>query len=201
VIYLLIDFCDASSFLTWISQSAHLHLVRLRASNLDSFFLCQRFFCARHAVDSVRSSASEAMARFLSFAASSRFLSADSVFDYGFPTACFLHSVISRPSALVFGERASIHPVFPNHSWASVFPAADSIFAPRSAAHQISAQMLSGRVLRASSMLFGLEFSSSGSASFLHSSVQPAKSCFCRCFCYSFPPVRICLLLDIFPLQ
>jgi hypothetical protein len=76
------------------------------------------FLCApEHRVDSVRSSTSEAIARFLGFAASSRFLSADSVF--GFPTACFLHSVISRPRALVFGERASIHLVFPNRSWAS----------------------------------------------------------------------------------
>jgi hypothetical protein len=160
------------------------------------------FLCApEHRVDSVRSSTSEAIARFLGFAASSRFLSADSVFGFGFPTACFLHSVISRPRALVFGERASIHLVFPNRSWASVFPAADSIFAPRSAAHRISAQMLSDRVLRASITLFSPEFSSSGSAGFLRSSVQPERSCFCRCFCYSFPPVRICLLLDIFPLQ
>jgi hypothetical protein len=37
---------------------------------------------------------------------------------------------------MVFGKRVSIHPVFPSRSWASVFPAADSIFAPRSAAHR-----------------------------------------------------------------
>jgi hypothetical protein len=87
-------------------------------------------------VDSVRFSASEVVAWFLGSAASSRFFSADSVFGFGFPTSHFLHSVISRPHALVFGERTSIHPVFPSRSWASVFPTVDSIFAPRSAAHQ-----------------------------------------------------------------
>jgi hypothetical protein len=43
---LLIDFCEASSVRTWIPQSAHLHLVFLRASIHDSLFLRQKFSCA-----------------------------------------------------------------------------------------------------------------------------------------------------------
>jgi hypothetical protein len=99
-----------------------------------------------------------------------------------------------------------VPPLFWHSLWFLVptWPCHCSFFAqkpPVPFAHRIPARMLSGRVLRTSSMLFGLEFSSSGSASFLHSSVQPARSYFCRCFCFSFSPVRICLLLDIFPLQ
>jgi hypothetical protein len=135
---LLINFCDASSFLTWISQSAHLHLVSLHASNLDSFFLRQRFFCARLSTRWILfvPPPQKPSPGFLVLLPLHGFFSADSVFGFGFPTSRFLHSLISRPRALVFGERASIHPVFPSRSWASVFLAADLIFAPRSAAHR-----------------------------------------------------------------